>query len=131
MTLRYACFEKVTVVGICLTLVTLLSGGADAAKATVITIPSGTQIFGEIETRVTTSKKEGIAHVGDLVKAHVWRDVVVDDHIVIPAGAPVVVKVGEVKKSNFAGIKGKLRLDAISVNHPDGSEIKQIGRAHV
>lgn len=103
-----------------------VTGGATGPMRT-ITLPSGTQIFGELESRVSSSKKGGQAQVGDLVKAHVWRDVVVDNHVVIKAGAPMVMKVGAVKGAQLAGIKGKIRVDAVSVNAVDGSQITLTG----
>jgi len=93
--------------------------------AETVTIPSGTLVYGSIAERVTSRKKE--TSTGDLVRAFAWKDVKVDGRIVVEAGAPMVVKVGHVKKANFAGIKGKLELEAVSVVGLDGTEIPLSG----
>ncbi|MFQ5754725.1 MAG: hypothetical protein ACE5H7_01395 [Acidiferrobacterales bacterium] len=90
--------------------------------AQTITIPIGTVVYGELEQRVSSKKKEQ-PRVGDRIKAHVWRDVVVDGRTVIKAGAPMVVRVAKVKQAKFAGIKGKMQLEADSVKAADGTEI--------
>jgi hypothetical protein len=88
-----------------------------------VTIPPGTAVFGETDERVTSRVKKDGTEVGDVVTAHVWRDVIVDGNVVIKAGEPMFVRVGMVKKAKLAGIKGKLELEAVSVNAVDGTPI--------
>ncbi|GMQ90011.1 MAG: hypothetical protein BMS9Abin10_0353 [Gammaproteobacteria bacterium] len=87
-----------------------------------ITIPTGTVVYGELEQQVSSKKKQQ-PRVGDIIKARVWRDVVVEGRTVIKAGAPMVVRVANVKQAKFAGIKGKLQLEAVSLKAADGTEV--------
>ena len=67
---------------------------AAALPARTVTIPFGTTIFCELDQAVTTRQKEAHAvQVGDIVEAHVWKDVWVDGHVVIAAGSPIYAKV--------------------------------------
>ena len=97
------------------------------ADARSVRVSAGTPVYGELDEKVTSRTKRDGTSRGDLVSAHVWRDVVVDGRIVIPAGAPMMLRVGHVRKSNFAGVKGKLELEAISVELPDGTELPLSG----
>jgi hypothetical protein len=65
--------------------------------------------------------------VGDLVRAHAWRDVIVDGEVVVRAGAPMLVRVAAVKSAKLAGIKGKLELEALTVTAADGTELELFG----
>lgn len=84
-------------------------------------LPHGTPIYVELDQKVTSSTKD--FSEGDKVKAHVWRDVVVDGRTLISAGAPVDVRISELKKRKVAGIKGQLELEAISVDAVDGTQV--------
>lgn len=90
--------------------------------AQTITIPTGTVVYGELDQRVSSKKKEQ-PQVGDIIKAHIWRGVVVAGRTVIKAGAPMVVRVANVKQAKFAGIKSKLQLETVSVKAADDTEI--------
>lgn len=96
---------------------------ASAASSRTITVGPGTALFGELEERVTSRVKKDGTDVGDVVRAHVWRDVVVDGQLVFKAGSPMLVRVSEVKKAKLAGIKGKLELEAVSATTTDGQQI--------
>ncbi len=87
-----------------------------------ITIPTGTVVYGELEQQVSSKKKQQ-PRVGGTIKARVWRDVVVEGRTVIKAGVPMVVRVANVKQAKFAGIKGKLQLEAVSLKAADGTEV--------
>ncbi len=87
----------------------------------VLTIPSGTAIYGELDETVTSRKKE--TTVGDIVRARVWRNVVVNGHTVIKAGEPMLLKVSVAKPAKIAGRKGQLELEAISTRTINGDEI--------
>ena len=53
-----------------------------------VVIPRGTVVFGELEERITSNENK--FRVGYEVDSHVWKDVIVDGHVVIPAGTPMV-----------------------------------------
>ncbi len=89
--------------------------------AASVTLPAGTPVYGEIDEQVTSRKRE--TAVGDIVRARAWRNVVVDGEVLIRAGAPMVVRVGHVKKARIAGRKGQLELEAVSVRSVDGQEV--------
>ena len=96
-------------------------------SAATVTIPSGTTIYGVTDEKVTSkTKKEGTS-AGDIVRAHAWRDVVVDGRVFVEAGAPMLVRVSEVRNAKLAGIKGKLELEAMTVVAVDGSEVELFG----
>lgn len=108
-----------------LTLALTLSLLGQPAFADWVTLPAGTVVYGETQERVTSRKKE--TSEGDLVQAIVWRDVQVRGNVVIEAGTPIVLKVSKVKKSNFAGVKGKLELRAFSTTSVDGTHVPLVG----
>ena len=89
--------------------------------AETVTIPFGTTVFCELDEQVTSRKKE--TSEGDLVRAHVWKDVWVGGQLVIEAGTPVYVRVSEVKKARIAGRKGILELEALNVQAVDGHDV--------
>ena len=86
-----------------------------------VSIPFGTTVFIELEQRVTSKKKETAE--GDVVRAHVWRDVRVGGNMVIEAGTPVFTRVSEVKKAKIAGRKGRVHLESLNVVAVDGSDL--------
>lgn len=92
-----------------------------SAVAQSVTIRAGTTVYGELDQSVTSKKRK--TTVGEIVRAHVWRDVVIDGRVVIKAGAPVVVRVADVKSAKIAGIKGDLELEAVSVRGIGGSDV--------
>lgn len=100
---------------------------AQSPSAQGLRIPAGTMVYGELDEKVTTRVKHDGTSRGDIVQAHVWRDVVIDGRTVIPAGSPMLLRVSRVRKSNFAGVKGRLELRAISVTLDDGTEVPLSG----
>jgi hypothetical protein len=103
-------------------LASLLAAFLPAALiAETVTVPFGTTVFCELEERVTSKKKE--TSEGDIVRAHVWKDVRVGDQVVIEGGTPVFVRVSKVKKARLAGQKGKLELEALNVPAVDGHDV--------
>jgi hypothetical protein len=92
-----------------------------AVFAQTAIIPTGTPVYGELDQQVVSKKKK--FNVGDIVRAHAWRNVVVNGRVVIKAGAPMVLRVKHLKTAKIAGIKGDLDLEAISVRAADGSDI--------
>ncbi len=96
-----------------------------ALVAESVTVPFGTTVYCELDERVTSKKKE--TSKGDVVRAHVWKDVWMGNHLVIKAGTPVFVRVGDVKKAKIAGRKGKLELEALNVTAVDGRDVSLDG----
>lgn len=90
---------------------------AVAMPAETVTIPFGTTVFCELDQQVTTRQKEAYAvQTGDIVRAHVWKDVWVDGYRVIKAGTPVYAKVERMKKARMAGQKGFLEIEVLSAS---------------
>jgi len=83
-----------------------------------VEIPVGTKIYCEMGQYVESKKpfKED-----DRVRVHAWRDVIVDGHVVIPAGSPVDAHISLLKTNKVAGIKGKLEIAADGVTAVDGT----------
>ena len=86
-----------------------------------VRLPAGTTVYGELDEQVTSRKKE--TSIGDIIRAHVWRNVLADGRVVIEAGAPMVIRVSMVKPAKIAGRKGDVHLEAVSVRGVDGTEI--------
>ena len=97
---------------------------AVAMPAKTVTIPFGTTIFCELDQQVTTRQKEAYAvQTGDVIRAHVWKDVWVDGHRVIAAGTPVYAKVERMKKAKMAGQKGFLEIEVLSASTVDKKDV--------
>ena len=94
---------------------------SSVAAQTAVTIPAGTYVYGELDERVTSKKRE--TTVGDIVRARVWRDVIVDGRVLIKAGTPMMARVSHVKPAKIAGRKGEVFIDALSTRATDGSEV--------
>ena len=92
--------------------------------AVEVKIPVGTKIYCEMDQYVESKKpfKED-----DRVRAHVWKDVVVDGHVVIPAGTPINAHISMLKTNKVAGIKGKLEIAADGVTAVDGTFVPLAG----
>jgi hypothetical protein len=104
--------------------VVLLSNGmflAAAAHAATVTVPAGMKVFGELEQEVTSDLDE--FSVGDTVRGRVWRNVVVDGSTVIEAGAPMTLRIAEIRKRKIAGRGGNVTIQAVAVTAVDGSEV--------
>lgn len=95
------------------------------AIAVEIVIPRGTPVFGELEERVTSNSRQ--FSVGDEIDGHVWRDVVVDGHTVIPAGTPLLLRIADLDSRNVGGRGGMIEIMAVSVTAVDGTEISLDG----
>ena len=91
------------------------------AFAAEVIIPRGTVVFGELEERITSNENK--FRIGYEVDSHVWKDVVVDGHVVIPAGTPMVMRIHKLKGSGTGGRGGALEVMAVSVKARDGTEI--------
>ena len=111
-------------------LLALLSGSLVLVAPTwVLTaelvVPRGTVVFGELDERITSNGNK--FRVGYPVDGHVWKDVVVDGHTVIPAGTPIVLRVSKLSGSKVGGRGGSLEIMAVSVKAIDGTEISLAG----
>lgn len=95
------------------------------AIADVVSVPFGTRVFIELDQQVISKKKKN--REGSFVKAHVWRDVVVDGKTVAQTGTPVMVKISHIKSAKVAGIKGHVELEALQVSAIDGADLMLTG----
>lgn len=96
-------------------------GAHSNGHAEDITIPAGTPVFGELQERITSNPRR--FKVGRLVQGNVWKDVVVDGHTVVQAGAPMELRIAEVDGSGVGGQGGQIEIMAISVIAIDGTAI--------
>ena len=103
---------------------TALAASASAAAAELI-IPRGTVVFGETDERITSNERK--FRVGYPVDGHVWKDVVVDGHTVIPAGTPLVLRISKLADNGVGGRGGTVGIMAVSVKAVDGTEISLHG----
>ena len=98
---------------------------APVAYAVEAVIPDGTTVY--LSTMQTVIGKKNETAVGDIVRARVWRDVVVDGQIAIKGGTPAVVQVASIKARFIFGIKGKMSLAAIQTSTVDGQTVYLTG----
>lgn len=82
-------------------------------------IPEGTKLQIEL-TKELSSKK---AKVGDLVPLRVVENLIINDVIVIPAGAKVRGVVTKSRKAGGLGRGGKLEFQIVSVNTINGVKV--------
>jgi len=95
------------------------------AATSEVTIPSDTRVY--VVTKEEVIGKKKFVQEGQPVSAMVWRDVVIDDRVVVQAGAPVLVRVDELKKAKVAGIRGQLSLGAYETTTVDGKRLQLAG----
>ena len=98
------------------------------AYATGVLLSDEKRVY--IETKQDLIGKGDQVKEGQFVNAVVWRDVVVNGHVLIAAGAPVVAKVDELKKRQIAGVKGTMTLGAYETVSIDGQTIQLSGGYH-
>ena len=98
------------------------------AFADTIRLPANTRIY--VETTQGLIGKRGQAEQGQSVRAKVWRNVVVNGHVLIAAGAPVSARVDAVKHRNIAGVKGTMTVGAYETESVDGQAIQLSGGYH-
>jgi hypothetical protein len=96
-----------------------------SAFSAELVIPRGTMVFGELEEQITSNEKK--FRVGYPVDGHVWKDVVVDGHTVIPAGTPMEMRVSRLDGRQAGGRGGSLTIMAVSVTASDGTAISLSG----
>jgi hypothetical protein len=88
-------------------------------------VPQGTVVFGELDERITSNANK--FRVGYPVDGHVWKDVVVDGHTIIPAGTPIELRISRLSSNSVGGQGGSLQIMAVSVKAVDGTEISLAG----
>jgi hypothetical protein len=98
------------------------------AFATGVKLSTNTRVY--VSTTQGLIGKRDQAQQGQSVTAQVWRDVVVNGHVLIAAGAPVIARVDEVKYRNIAGVKGKMTIGAYETESVDGQAIQLSGGYH-
>ena len=118
---------------IALVLVLLLVGAApgavlaDVGSRTVYVgaqaygLAEGTPIVAELVAPVSSRKKD--TAVGDLVRARVAQDVVVDGQVLIDEGAELLLAVYRTRKAKFLGRRGEIELRGVSVRAVDGATL--------
>ncbi len=96
--------------------------------AGTVRLPTDTRVY--VETKEALIAKGDRVQQGQLVRALVWRDVVVDGRILIEAGTPVIAKVDQVKHRSIAGVKGTMTVGAYETESIDGQTIQLSGGYH-
>ena len=96
--------------------------------AGAVKLPAGTRIY--IETAQDLVAKGDRVTQGQVVRSKVWRDVVVNGHVLVTAGTPVLVRVDHVKRRQIAGIKGEMKLGAYETESIDDQTIQLSGGYH-
>jgi hypothetical protein len=98
---------------------------ATLAHAEELIIPQGTVVFGELDERITSNGNK--FRVGYPVDGHVWKDVVVEGHTIIPAGTPLELRISRLSGKGTGGRSGSLEIMAVSVKAVDGTTISLSG----
>ena len=89
-----------------------------------IKIPGNTIIKVKTEGEITSEK----AKVGDKITLLVVSDVVIDNVVVIKAGAPSLAEVDLIQKRGAVGKQGKIGVSLLNVQLIDGSVIPLSGK---
>lgn len=95
------------------------------AYAASVKLPASTRVY--VSTSEGLIGKRDQAEVDQPVRAKVWRDVVVNGHVLIAAGAPVMARVDSIKYRNIAGVKGKMTVGAYETESVDGQRVQLSG----
>jgi len=95
----------------------------EAIAGTKIQIPAGTRVL--LRTLQTLTPKE--FKVGDKISLAVASDVIIDDKVVIKAGAPAVGEVTESKEKGIAGQADKLSIAVKNVEAVDKTYVALLG----
>ena len=95
------------------------------ARAEELVIPQGTVVFGELDEKITSNGNK--FRVGYPVDGHVWKDVVVDGHTIIPAGTPLELRISRLSGKGTGGRSGSVEIMAVSVKAVDGTTISLSG----
>ena len=90
-------------------------------RAASIAVPAETRILLATEDYISGKKKDTAA--GQTIRCRVWRDVVVDGHLVVRAGETVAATVEQFKKARVFGRKGSIQLGVQDVPAYDGAAL--------
>ena len=101
---------------------------AQMALASTVKLPTDTRVY--VETKEPLIAKGDRVQQGQLVRSAVWRDVIVNGHVLIAAGTPVIAKVDQVKNRQIAGVKGSMTIGAYETESVDGQVIQLSGGYH-
>lgn len=93
-----------------------------------IVIPDDTTVY--LTTLETLIGKKSETSVGQIVRARVWRDVIIDGQIAIKGGTPATAKVSHIKNRGIFGVKGKMSIAAIETTAVDGQAVFLTGGYH-
>lgn len=96
--------------------------------ASSIQLPTDTRIY--VETKQDLIAKGDRVQQGQSVRSQVWRDVVINGHVLIKAGTPVISRVDQVKRRQIAGVKGSMTIGAYETESIDGQVIQLSGGYH-
>jgi len=96
--------------------------------ASSVRLPTDTRVY--VKTKQDLIAKGDRVQQGQLVRAEVWRDVVVNGYVLITAGTPVIAKVDQVKNRSIAGVKGTMTIGAYETESVDGQVIQLSGGYH-
>ena len=118
---------RILQVAVCQVVSTVFLFVTSAAYAQV-EILDGSIVF--LTTNETVIGKKSRAAVGQIVPSRVWRDVLIDGHVVIKAGTPATVKIATLKGRAIFGIKGKMSMTAVETKTVDNQTVYLTGGYH-
>ena len=120
-------FSRIKVIAAYIAILCLLFQSHMAFAASV-KLPTGTRVY--VSTKQDLIGKGDQVQQGQSVRAEVWRDVLVDGHVLIAAGTPVIAKVDQIKQRQIAGVKGSMTIGAYETEGVDGQAIQLSGGYH-
>ncbi len=91
-------------------------------------IPDDTTVYLTLTETIIGKKNQ--TSVGQIVRARVWRDVVVNGQILIKGGTRATAKVSKLKSRGIFGIKGEMSLAAVETTSIDGQTVYLTGGYH-
>lgn len=95
------------------------AAAAVAARTGSFTLPAGTTVIVALDAALSSKT----AQKGAALSAKVAEDVLVDDAIVIKAGAPVIGKVVDASSGGVGGRPGKVSFEFTAVTAVDGQSV--------
>jgi len=93
-----------------------------------VVIPDDTTVY--LTTAETVIGKKDKTAVGQVIRARVWRDVIIDGEIVIRGGTAATAKVSALKSRGMFGTQGQLSLSAVETTATDGQSVQLTGGYH-
>jgi hypothetical protein len=102
-----------------------LAGGAPALAAKAPMLPAGSQIYLELEDKVTSA--HGDDDVGTIVRCQVWRDVESQGVLFVKGGTPATCRVNKVSHNGMAGGRGRVAVGAVETRTVDDQSVMLAG----